>query len=291
MTGFPPMNIEDRLTGTDPTPSADDAARAAWLNHGRALTADLAATHWALADWARDGGDQGLGVLVDAAEEIGVAPRTLWNWASVARRIPAARRRPGLSFSHHAEVAALPAAMADRLLAAAAAAGWSVTRLRDEARTAALEAENDRLRARVTALEEQLERRADAAAWRRDARRTERTLRAQLIRLETERRGILDIVGAIADHPGLPYAHGNARRAKANRLRELLFAPPVAGLTADLREELETRLAIIGTSRHAASEEARAAAVQAELDPAEPQSPRLVSSPARRDPLSAETAS
>lgn len=45
-----------------------------------------------------------------AAEEVGLSPQTLANYASIAKRIPPTRRRPAVSHSKHAEVAALPPA-------------------------------------------------------------------------------------------------------------------------------------------------------------------------------------
>lgn len=45
-----------------------------------------------------------------AADRVGLSEQTLANYASIAKRIPPSRRRPLVSFSKHAEVAALPPA-------------------------------------------------------------------------------------------------------------------------------------------------------------------------------------
>lgn len=58
--------------------------------------------------------------------------RTVRHAAAVATAFDSGRRRPDLSFSHHAEVAALPPATADTLLDAAEAEGLSIRELRAE---------------------------------------------------------------------------------------------------------------------------------------------------------------
>ena len=55
---------------------------------------------------------------------------TLKNRASVARRIDPSRRRDGLTWSHHAEVAGLEPDEADAVLAETALYTWSVEHLR-----------------------------------------------------------------------------------------------------------------------------------------------------------------
>lgn len=61
-----------------------------------------------------------------------VAKGTLWNIASVARRVESSRRREDLSFSHHAEVAAFEPDEQEAWLADAVRHNWSVRELRDE---------------------------------------------------------------------------------------------------------------------------------------------------------------
>lgn len=62
---------------------------------------------------------------------IDYAPHTLHNFTSVAGRFDPARRRPGLSFGHHAAVAYEDPAVADEFLSQAAVNRWSVTRLKE----------------------------------------------------------------------------------------------------------------------------------------------------------------
>lgn len=56
--------------------------------------------------------------------------QTLRNYTWIARRFPMPRRRETLSFSHHAEVAALPGPERDFWLRKAEEYGWPVKRLR-----------------------------------------------------------------------------------------------------------------------------------------------------------------
>lgn len=63
----------------------------------------------------------------------GYTPETLKDLCWVAERIPPARRREKLSWSHHREVAALEPAHQDRLLARAEKEGWTKSRLREAA--------------------------------------------------------------------------------------------------------------------------------------------------------------
>lgn len=92
---------------------------------------------WAIGDGLIYGADT-LGMSVAqisaALAERGIRPalQTLQNYASVARSIPVSRRREGLSFSHHAEVATLPPEAQDELMTMAIEHGWRVRRLRQE---------------------------------------------------------------------------------------------------------------------------------------------------------------
>jgi hypothetical protein len=61
---------------------------------------------------------------------VGLDYQTLRNYAWIARKFEASRRRSGLPFQHHAEVAALPPAEQDEWLDRAQREGWSRTALR-----------------------------------------------------------------------------------------------------------------------------------------------------------------
>jgi hypothetical protein len=62
--------------------------------------------------------------------------QTLRNWAWVERHLPLSRRRDKLSWTHHAEVAALPPAQQSKYLARAEKEKWSAGKLRRELRSA-----------------------------------------------------------------------------------------------------------------------------------------------------------
>jgi hypothetical protein len=62
--------------------------------------------------------------------------QSLMNMSYVASRFDASRRRPGLSFSHHAELAALPPEDQELWLDRAEVGGLSVRALRAELRQA-----------------------------------------------------------------------------------------------------------------------------------------------------------
>lgn len=66
-----------------------------------------------------------------AAEALGLEPHTLTNWRWVAARVAASRRRDGLSWSHHAEVARLSAGVQRTVLTKAEREHWTVRQLRD----------------------------------------------------------------------------------------------------------------------------------------------------------------
>lgn len=67
---------------------------------------------------------------------IGLAPQTIANRASVARKIPPSARRASLPFGVHAEVAYLDEKVRDRWLDRAELAAWTRAKLREEMRRA-----------------------------------------------------------------------------------------------------------------------------------------------------------
>ena len=96
-----------------------------WAALGAMLGRLTHASCWLIGDWL-DFGERVYGEkYAQAVEETGLAPQTLMNYASVARRIPPSRRRATLPYSSHAVVAALEPAEQERLLALAEAEGWS----------------------------------------------------------------------------------------------------------------------------------------------------------------------
>jgi hypothetical protein len=101
----------------------------AWVTVGHRLSEIAEASGWWLGDWLvygeRTYGDRYRVAL--RATPLGY--QTLRNYAWVARRVPAARRR-NVSLQHHAEVAALPEPEQDLWLTRAERSGWSRNELR-----------------------------------------------------------------------------------------------------------------------------------------------------------------
>src|SRR5688500_8457271 len=64
-------------------------------------------TAWGIGDWVNQMEERFPELVAQAAEVTGRSPATLSNHARVSQRVPLDRRRPGLSWSHHREVAAL----------------------------------------------------------------------------------------------------------------------------------------------------------------------------------------
>jgi ParB family chromosome partitioning protein len=101
-----------------------------WSEIGKFLAHVDGAVQWWIGDWWRYGEDRKWGELGQRAEEAGLNYQTCRNAGSIAGAFQLSRRRDNLSWSHHAEVAALEASEQDRFLNEAARAGWSVHALR-----------------------------------------------------------------------------------------------------------------------------------------------------------------
>lgn len=103
-----------------------------WVSLGRQLCSGQKVINWWIGDWWAAGSHR-YGERAKAAAEgiFGKEFQTLANLASVARSFEPSRRRE-LSWSHHAEVASLPAVQADRLLDQAEQGGWSTRDLREQ---------------------------------------------------------------------------------------------------------------------------------------------------------------
>jgi hypothetical protein len=106
-----------------------------WVRHGRTLGAIGRGSGWWIGDWVRFGNAR-YGEKYDIAARItGYDTQSLMNMAYVASRFDSSRRREKLSFSHHAEVAALPLDEQERWLDRAERERLSCRRLRQELRT------------------------------------------------------------------------------------------------------------------------------------------------------------
>jgi hypothetical protein len=106
----------------------------AWERAGAKLSAISDSSAWCLGDWLIYGQTEFSDRYRIAVERVGLDYQTLRNYAWVARKYPLARRRPELSFQHHAELASVEPDEQDRWLELAAAGGWSRNRLRSELR-------------------------------------------------------------------------------------------------------------------------------------------------------------
>ncbi|CAL9572355.1 hypothetical protein SUDANB95_04821 [Actinosynnema sp. ALI-1.44] len=101
-----------------------------WARAGGQLARISDSSTWCLGDWLVHGQDRYTEGYRKVVEEVGLDYQTLRNYAWVARRFPWARRRPELSFQHHAEVTPLDDAEQDRWLDDAQRHGWSRNELR-----------------------------------------------------------------------------------------------------------------------------------------------------------------
>ncbi|WP_243716155.1 LmbU family transcriptional regulator [Actinomadura darangshiensis] len=107
-----------------------------WLHIGRNLKMINDSSAWWLGDWLVYGEKRFPDRYRLVLEETALDYQTLRNYAWVARRFPAWRRRDALSLQHHAETAALPNIEQDRWLERAEKEKWSTRRLRAELRRA-----------------------------------------------------------------------------------------------------------------------------------------------------------
>ena len=105
-----------------------------WLRHGRSLGSVGRASGWWIGDWIRYGNARYGEKYETAARVTGYDVQSLMNMAYVASRFEISRRRENLSFSHHAELAALASDAQERWLDRAEIGGLSSRRLREELR-------------------------------------------------------------------------------------------------------------------------------------------------------------
>lgn len=96
-----------------------------WAALGLALNTMRSSLDWLIADYM-DVCERVHGQTYDEiADLFGIEIKTLYNRASVARKVDISHRRELLSFSHHALVASLPAEWQDYWLNLALQQGWS----------------------------------------------------------------------------------------------------------------------------------------------------------------------
>src|SRR2546421_2999086 len=106
-----------------------------WIRQGKSLGTIGRGAAWWIGDWVNYGSAKFGEKYARAARITGYDIQSLMNMAYVAARFHISRRRENLSWSHHAEVAALPEEQQDHWLDIAAESRLSVRGLRDELRT------------------------------------------------------------------------------------------------------------------------------------------------------------
>lgn len=105
--------------------------RESWERFGAWIGRVSSGHQWLIGDWLLCG-EREWGITHEIAEHVsGLAESTLRDCRYVAHRFENPRRRESLSFGHHREVAALPPAEADALLARAESESLSRNQLRD----------------------------------------------------------------------------------------------------------------------------------------------------------------
>ena len=105
-----------------------------WADHGRRLGMIGRGAGWWIGDWLAYGNERFGERYSRASRLTGYDVQTLMNMVYVASCVDASRRRENLSFSHHAEVAALDPDEQDRWLDHAVRERLSVRCLRAEIR-------------------------------------------------------------------------------------------------------------------------------------------------------------
>jgi hypothetical protein len=105
----------------------------AWQGIGANLRKIEGGVMWWLGDWLRYGEAEHGEKYSQALDATDYAYQTLNSARWVAERVEAKRRRKGLTWGHHREVAALEAKEQDKWLAKAEKEGWTVKELRNAA--------------------------------------------------------------------------------------------------------------------------------------------------------------
>ena len=124
------------LTALTPTSWAAgcELAVTEWVDQGRCLGAIGRGSAWWIGDWVRYGSVRYGDKYAAASQVTGYDVQSLMNMSYVASRFEPSRRRPGLSFSHHAELAGLSPEDQELWLDRAEAGRLSVHALRTELR-------------------------------------------------------------------------------------------------------------------------------------------------------------
>jgi hypothetical protein len=111
--------------------AAEDMSFSEWLEYGRRLGVMGRSAGWWIGDWLSYGNHVFGERYVRASRITGYDSQTLMNMAYVASRFDVSRRRGKLSWSHHAEIAALEPEEQDHWLEQAETDRLSVRCLRE----------------------------------------------------------------------------------------------------------------------------------------------------------------
>ncbi|WP_165821706.1 clorobiocin biosynthesis transcriptional regulator CloE [Streptomyces roseochromogenus] len=150
-----------------------DLSLEAWCRLGGRILAVCDSSAWWIGDWLVFGQNQYGDRYRRAMKETKLDYQTLRNYAWVARKFEPSRRRDGLTFQHHMEVAALSEAEQDHWLDFAVRLNWSRNELRKQIR-ASMSGEEGDLRRQVQLSLQLDELRLER--WREAARRSNLTL-------------------------------------------------------------------------------------------------------------------
>jgi hypothetical protein len=118
----------------------------AWELLGKQLMSCSSAASWWIADWLVYGEASFKDRYREAIEKTSLNYQTLRNYNWIARQFDLSRRRDGLSFGHHAEVASLDQPEQDYWLRKSEELGWSRNRLRNEVRASLRQRQNGQCR-------------------------------------------------------------------------------------------------------------------------------------------------
>jgi hypothetical protein len=110
----------------------DDLSIEVWCQVGTQLFRLSEASSWWIGDWLVYGQNKFRDRYKRAMAETSLDYQTLRNYAWAARKFEPARRRTGLTFQHHVEVASLPPDQQDHWLDFAERLGWSRNELRKQ---------------------------------------------------------------------------------------------------------------------------------------------------------------
>ncbi|MFE0174984.1 LmbU family transcriptional regulator [Streptomyces sp. NPDC059002] len=105
-----------------------------WERAGRQLSGLLNSSSWWLGDWLIYGKDHYADRYERGIRAAGLQYQTLRNYAWISRRFELHRRRPALSFQHHAELASLPVDEQDVWLDRTEQMKWTTKQLRNALR-------------------------------------------------------------------------------------------------------------------------------------------------------------